>query len=713
RNRAVLFGRSSPSPGGGVRPLVTARATNAIPPADLGWWWTEVAIWLFLESMRQQIQAHKGLSCPLKASIAAGTFPRLPGAPKDCCGLHQWLWKVYRDGLDIPTRARRLGFDWPDWDRDSWLPPDCPVPTDRSDGPLRAANSTTNARFVLAPYKPKSLGSLEAYRSWEAGSHHYEAARYSEAIQAFQNAMKVEGDPERVAACKIAIAHSLQMSGSYRASQVWYDKVTQDPDVPQVIKEAARAGQRIPALSQPDSSMPPSPGLGIPSLPPFDPPIELDSTATADDFFEAASHQMQMALKLTEEQNFMASNYWQRAIGLWDRLLTIDPNNAFAHGERGTVYRHLGDFQQAKECYRRAAEIDKIAWLPKLIEIGSQQMQNALGATHQSADANAMRGLWEKALDTWTQVLTIDPNNALAHGERGTAYRYLGDFQQAKEGYRRAIEIDKVTWVPKLIDLGNAQTNSAIAATQQARSTAEALQLWQPALETLREVLTIDPNNAFAHGSLGTAYDWIGDKDRAEKCYRTAANLDEATWLPRLHELQVSKLIGIGSQQMQDALRTTQQSPLAEDTRRLWEAALHTWGQVLAIDPGNALAHGERGTAYRYLGDFRQAKECYRRAAEIDKVTWVPKLIDLGNAQRNSAIAATTQSGLTEHTRQMWEALIDIWRQLLDIDIHPNDAPVYYAIGTVYAYIGEKEQARISHAKAAQLDPKYKEFLDS
>ena len=61
---------------------------------------------------------------------------------------------------------------------------------------------------------------------------------------------------------------------------------------------------------------------------------------------------------------------------------------------------------------------------------------------NQFAIKTARAGLWNEAIFRWKQVLSIDPDNAIAYNNLGVGYEALGKIDEAETAYQRATELD-------------------------------------------------------------------------------------------------------------------------------------------------------------------------------------------------------------------------------------------------------------------------------
>jgi tetratricopeptide (TPR) repeat protein len=138
------------------------------------------------------------------------------------------------------------------------------------------------------------------------------------------------------------------------------------------------------------------------------------------------------AVMLTETENFLnqainkvkQGNY-QGALGDFNWLLQVDPQNAKAWCYRGVVRCKLGNHQGAIQDLAQAMQLN-----PE-----DAQVRNHRGLVR------IQLGDYRGAIDDFSQLLQSQPNNIEAYINRGHAYRKLGDYRQAIEDYSRALSL--------------------------------------------------------------------------------------------------------------------------------------------------------------------------------------------------------------------------------------------------------------------------------
>src|SRR6266567_4730923 len=81
----------------------------------------------------------------------------------------------------------------------------------------------------------------------------------------------------------------------------------------------------------------------------------------------------------------------------------LDPNEAFAYGNKGDALNNLGRYQEALAAYEQAIGLD-----PNL----------ALAYSNKGAALNNL-GRYQEALAAYEQAIGLDPNNAFAYSNKG------------------------------------------------------------------------------------------------------------------------------------------------------------------------------------------------------------------------------------------------------------------------------------------------------
>ena len=121
-----------------------------------------------------------------------------------------------------------------------------------------------------------------------------------------------------------------------------------------------------------------------------------------------------------EKQDPLAVSYYKNA-------LEIKPNDKILNYNLGKLYQDLGELALAKEQYQNLISLD-----PK-----SYPAYNGLGYIAFFYENN-----YEEAIRFYTKALAIDSSQFLIWCNRGLAYEYLNNLQNARADYLRCLQIN-------------------------------------------------------------------------------------------------------------------------------------------------------------------------------------------------------------------------------------------------------------------------------
>jgi Flp pilus assembly protein TadD len=127
-------------------------------------------------------------------------------------------------------------------------------------------------------------------------------------------------------------------------------------------------------------------------------------------------------------------NQSQRAVGLFERVLQIDPKFADAYNEAAYCYARMGNFDKAFANIKRYSEL----------------VPNEPNPQDSFAEISRMAGRFEDALTHYRMSLKIDPSFNESQLGLGDTYALMGQQERAREEYAKAIAagsaVQKVTW---------------------------------------------------------------------------------------------------------------------------------------------------------------------------------------------------------------------------------------------------------------------------
>jgi tetratricopeptide (TPR) repeat protein len=114
---------------------------------------------------------------------------------------------------------------------------------------------------------------------------------------------------------------------------------------------------------------------------------------------------------------------FERALGLFEESVRLDPAGSEAHFLLGYCYQNLGRFYDAIGAYRQAARLNP----------GNSEAQYLLGIAYSKLLC------FQDAAESFEKVLLQDPEDFRAHYKLGYAYSRLGWQEEATVAFKRAI----------------------------------------------------------------------------------------------------------------------------------------------------------------------------------------------------------------------------------------------------------------------------------
>jgi predicted O-linked N-acetylglucosamine transferase (SPINDLY family) len=182
------------------------------------------------------------------------------------------------------------------------------------------------------------------------------------------------------------------------------------------------------------------------------------------------------------------------ADALLGRAVTLQPDFAEAHNDRGVVLAAGGHFAEALPCFERAVAIN-----PAYAEA-----RNNLGRTLRAL------GRATEAVAQFAQVLKTAPNSSLAHFNLGSALELVGRAEEAEGHYRSAVALRG--------DFLDANLHLA-SLLQRMNRPAEAL-------ASAERALAIAPDNAGVRNNLGNILRAMERRGEAIAQYQAALRID-------------------------------------------------------------------------------------------------------------------------------------------------------------------------------------------
>ncbi|MBD2138227.1 tetratricopeptide repeat protein [Anabaena sp. FACHB-1237] len=446
-----------------------------------------------------------------------------------------------------------------------------------------------------------SQGNTTASQWLERGNQLWRLRRHSEAIQAFEAAIKQK--PKFIHLAYYGKGLALGRSKKFpEAITAFEQAVKSQPDfVPAwnylsvVYRESNQLDKALAAINQAIQLQPNNPNLYNQKY------VVLSNLKK----YREAEAAINKAIELSPHAVFYSNRGnvrnqlgdKQGAIDDYNQAIKFNPNLAQAYNNRGVVRKKLEDKQGAIEDYNQAIKIN-----PNFTEVYNNRgvvryelgdKQGAIEDYNQAikfnpnyAEAYYSRGvvryeLGDKqgAIEDYNQAIKFNPNYAEAYNNRGGVRNELGDKPGAIDDFNQAIKIN-----PNLAQAYNNRGNFRYELGDK-----------QGAIEDYNQAIKINPNFTEVYNNRGVVRYELGDKPGAREDYNQAIKIN-----PNYANAYNNR--GIVRSELGDK-----------------PGAIDDFNQAIKFNPNYANAYYNRSYVYYQLGDKQKAREDLQRAAQLFK----------------------------------------------------------------------------------------------
>jgi len=316
------------------------------------------------------------------------------------------------------------------------------------------------------------------------------------------------------------------------------------------------------------------------------------------------------------------------------------------------------------------------------VDLGTSMVAPVVETYLAEGKAAFEKGDWDEAIAAFSQVLNIDPKQAIAFYDRGMAKSNKGELNGAVSDFSQAISLD-----PKMseayLSRGEAKAvqkdvDAAIADYTQAINIDPKMAIAfykrgtirtqkddsEGALADLTQSILLDPNQASAYSNRGFVRQAQRDLDGAIADYTQALSIN-----PKLAQTYFNR----GS---------------VRAAKADLDGAISDFNKALDLDPKMARAYYQRGNAKNTKNDLDGALADYSQALTLD-----PKLTP-----------ALTDRALTKQAKGDLKGALADFNQALVLD--PKIADAYYGRGLIKEQLGDLDGSMADSSRAIDLDPK-------
>ena len=253
--------------------------------------------------------------------------------------------------------------------------------------------------------------------------------------------------------------------------------------------------------------------------------------------------------------------------------------------------------------------------------------------------------MWSDSLVFARDVVKKSPNKARAHNNLGFFYFREEKFPEAKQEYKKALELD--------VNYFMARHNLGMVYLEE-----NSLEKAKGAFEIVQY---LHPSYSESYVGLGHVYFRLNDIESAHRLYKKAIDLDN---------VNTGAYIGLGN---------------IYQKRGDLEKAQQLFQKTILYDPENIAAHYNLGNIYFSQGNLYDALDSYRRALRIKP--------DLAKAFHN---IGNIFSYLSDYKKA-----IEYYRK--SIELEPTLPEVYLNLANALHVVGDTQQAESFAKKAAEL----------
>ncbi len=130
---------------------------------------------------------------------------------------------------------------------------------------------------------------------------------------------------------------------------------------------------------------------------------------------------------------------WRKAAAEYRKALQELPDQPKALNSLGLALYQLGDFEEALRIYQHLAKFapdDPVTW-EKIAQLSERlgELNTAVEAAMKAAEGFLNQRDIQKAIENWSRVTTLNPENVMAHSRLAVVHERLGENQPAVTEY--------------------------------------------------------------------------------------------------------------------------------------------------------------------------------------------------------------------------------------------------------------------------------------
>jgi tetratricopeptide (TPR) repeat protein len=419
----------------------------------------------------------------------------------------------------------------------------------------------------------------------------------------------------------------------------------------------------------------------------------------------------------------------------YTKACELEPGNPDYQLALGDLYCQLalGDpsqsqSEESKENYARSIQM-----YSQLIALDGQSAKAWL----RRANARRQAGDLGLAAEDLSQVLQLDPADAVASGTRGLVYAELGDQELAVRDYTVAIRrqpllyveratayVERGQWDQAIADCSEfLRLNEDAADVYDLRARAYYEKgLYDLAIADCGEAIRLLPEYSVFRLNRGIAYDRAGREDLALADFTEAIRLDWKLAEAYYRRARIRGKKGDLNEAIADYSRAIL---ISSDSHYLngrgnayyalreYEKAADDFTRAIALTPRDAFLYRNRSRCYlgtgdylRMLADYADARRLWPSHRGVDAMTWNadgPPDGWLSAAQLRRKAGICRECGEALYRKREFDRAVVLFGEALRV---LNDPDLYVSRGLCYSRLGKTEEAILDYTEGIRLAPR-------
>ena len=313
---------------------------------------------------------------------------------------------------------------------------------------------------------------------------------------------------------------------------------------------------------------------------------------------------------------------FQEAIDYFEKAIELEPELEDVYYYMGAAYEKIEKYEKAIECFEKEAANNP----------SNAKPMSRIGICYE------LLNKFQKAIEAYERVINVDPKFNDAWYNIGINYKKLKRFEEAMEYFEKAVELnphDVDAWGHIVaIYLDKNDYEKAIEVCKRAGNegyfalgTIYGKQKnFKKEIECYEKYVLYYPNDKRAWNNMGTAYDDLGNKNKAKRAWKIADQIEAGASIKSEDEAkQVIEIIKYGGldpvykgKAANKAIERGQKASDPKEKTNNYYEALGLYSAVgNELGAANALRH--LAGVYRYQEEWELAIEIAKQAYEIHK----------------------------------------------------------------------------------------------